>query len=204
MSSGPREILIIRHGEKVGDPSDDTTGGVNLAIQGSARAAALPALFFCGKNALSCELTGADSCFTGEYISTSIPASKPRFDAPEYLFATQASQNSNRPVETLTPTSLALGLTINDDFEDSEHPTKGIPGLAGVLFNNPEYRDQVVLICWHHGSIPALTKALYATPPGKWSGEVFDYLWKITYDYSGNQPQGTCEQHHEKLLYGDF
>ena len=201
--NGPKEIMIIRHGEKAGDPSDDSTGGINLAIQGSPRAAALPTLFYSGQMALSCQLAASESSFNGQYQATSIPEIQPRFDTPNFLFATKASQNSNRPVETVTPTSLALGLPINDQFEDSEDPTSGIPALASALFSNPEYERQIILICWHHGSIPALTEALYATPPGKWSGKVFDYLWKIKYDYSGSKPQGTCEQHYEKLLYGD-
>src|SRR5271157_2302564 len=119
-SSGPKEILIIRHGEKVGDPSDDTQGGPDLAIQGSARAAALPILFFPGKTEVSCKLTGSASSFTGQYLPTTISGSKARFDTPKYLFATAPSNDSNRPVETITPTSLELGLTINASFDDSD------------------------------------------------------------------------------------
>jgi len=45
MSKVPSQVLIIRHGEKVGDPKKDDDGGRHLSIQGSARAAALPSLF---------------------------------------------------------------------------------------------------------------------------------------------------------------
>jgi hypothetical protein len=45
MSKGPKQVLIIRHGEKCGDPKKDDDG--NLSVRGSARAAALPSLNFC-------------------------------------------------------------------------------------------------------------------------------------------------------------
>ena len=41
----PSLVMIIRHGEKPGNPADDTNGGTHLSILGSARAAALPSLF---------------------------------------------------------------------------------------------------------------------------------------------------------------
>jgi hypothetical protein len=201
--NGPKEILIIRHGEKVGDPSDDTTGGIHLALQGSSRALALPTLFYDGQTALSCDLKKAQPSFSGKYVSTTVPGTQPRFDTPDFLFATKASVNSNRPVETLTPTSLVLGLSINDKFDISDDPTEGYPALAANLLEDYQYQGKVILICWHHGTIPALTTALKATPPGEWSGKVFDYVWKIKYDYSSGEPVGKCDQHHEELLYGD-
>ena len=44
-SNFPSLVIIIRHGEKAGDPSNDAKGGPDLSIRGSARAAALPSLF---------------------------------------------------------------------------------------------------------------------------------------------------------------
>ncbi|MEJ0076741.1 MAG: hypothetical protein WDO17_15075 [Alphaproteobacteria bacterium] len=41
----PSTVMIIRHGEKLGDPVSDDDGGKHLSLQGSARAAALPTLF---------------------------------------------------------------------------------------------------------------------------------------------------------------
>ena len=41
----PSLVMIIRHGEKPGDPAEDTSGGKHLSALGSARAAALPSLF---------------------------------------------------------------------------------------------------------------------------------------------------------------
>ena len=44
----PSLVLVIRHGEKPGAAGDDKDGGPHLSIRGSARAAALPALFIPG------------------------------------------------------------------------------------------------------------------------------------------------------------
>jgi hypothetical protein len=65
------------------------------------------------------------------------------------LFAAQASKNSNRPVETITPLSAALNLTCNDNHADGDY-TK----VASDILTNSKYAGQVVLVCWHHGNIP--------------------------------------------------
>jgi broad specificity phosphatase PhoE len=39
--TGPSQVLIIRHGEKLEDPSGGEDGGPDLSIRGSSRAAAL-------------------------------------------------------------------------------------------------------------------------------------------------------------------
>jgi hypothetical protein len=41
----PVQVLMIRHGEKLGNSSDDIDGGPDPSLRGSARAAALPSLF---------------------------------------------------------------------------------------------------------------------------------------------------------------
>lgn len=48
-----------------------------------------------------------------------IAAGPSRFPTPDFLFATEQSENSNRPVETITPLAQALNLKINHDFKDS-------------------------------------------------------------------------------------
>jgi hypothetical protein len=76
----PSQVLIIRHGEKVGDPKKDDDGGRHLSIPGSARAAALPSLFAPALPQLSCKLSHVAGEFVGSYrdvivepgISTSI------------------------------------------------------------------------------------------------------------------------------------
>jgi hypothetical protein len=192
MSAYPSCIYIIRHGEKLGDASNDKEGGPDLSIQGSARAAALPLLFVPAN--VSCILTGGAGNFTGHYATVSaVKAGSPRFLTPDYLFATQQSKSSNRPVETITPLSAATGLSINSSYPDS-----GYGALATAVLGG-QYTGKVVLICWHHGKIPDLAQALGVAKPPKWKGSDFDSLWQITY----LKGKASLKIHHQKLLYGD-
>jgi hypothetical protein len=108
---------------------------------------------------------------------------------PDFLFATHVSKNSNRPVETITPLSEALKLPISHDIADKDFATLATELLSG------KYAGKVVLVAWHHGSIPAFAKALGAVPPyDPWPVMQFDRVWRI--DFSGGQavlvdlPQG--------------
>ena len=193
-NTAPGQVLIIRHGEKLGDPKKDDDGGRHLSIQGSARAAALPALFIPALPQLSCGLHYKAVEFHGHYRETPIKGKAPRFPTPNYIFATQRSKNSNRPVETVTPLGTALNLPINDGFADKEPDIKK---MVNAILN--DYPGKVVLICWHHGEIPELAKALGVSSPPKWDGKVFDRVWQITF------PKGkaTLQDLPQMLLYGD-
>jgi hypothetical protein len=121
------------------------------------------------------------------------------FGKPDVLFATQASSNSNRPVETITPLANALGLTINDQYADDDYPA-----LATDVLTNPEYAGKRVLICWHHGKIPELTSALGGLPPtGHWKGHVFDRVWTIDYPAGGATTGLPVTDLPQRLMYGD-
>ena len=99
MSSFPIQVLIIRHGEKVGDPKKDNDGGRHLSIQGSARAAALPSLFVPALPQLSCDLHHHAEDFTGSYRQVPLKGTAARFRAPNLIFATARSKDSKRPIE---------------------------------------------------------------------------------------------------------
>ena len=62
----PAQILIIRHGEKIGDPKKDDDGGRHLSIRGSARAAGLPSLFVPAMPQSACKLFAHNHEFVGE------------------------------------------------------------------------------------------------------------------------------------------
>jgi hypothetical protein len=171
MATLVKQVIIIRHGEKPGDPATDNEGDdINLSSRGYERAGALSAY---------------------------IPAT---FGKPDFLFATQASKRSNRPVETITPLSQELNLEI-----DSKHADDDFQKVADDILQNSKYAGKLVLICWHHGKIPDLTTALGGNPPvSPWPGDIFDRVWQIDYpqgtDKPSNLPVSNLPQ---KLLYGD-
>jgi hypothetical protein len=155
----PKTILLFRHAEK-------PATGMDLAPAGFERAKVLAKL-----------LGGPGAA---------APHDLPQ---PEFLFATHVSKNSNRPVETITPLSQALGLPISHEIAD-----KDFAALAKELLSG-KYVGKVVLVAWHHGSLPGLARALGVTPPyDPWPEMQFDRVWRI--DYKGGKavltdlPQG--------------
>jgi hypothetical protein len=95
---------------------------------------------------------------------------------PDFLFATHQSKHSNRPVETITPLSEALKMPIGHDVEDKDFAVLAKELLSG------KYAGKVVLVAWHHGSIPGFAKALGAVPPyDPWPEMQFDRVWRIDY-----------------------
>jgi len=196
MKLGPDNVLIIRHGEKVGDPKKDDDGGNDLSIQGSARAAALPSLFVPGQSQLACEFDFDPPSFACSYEKVPLAGKRPRFPTPNSIFATQQSKNSKRPIETVTPLAIALGLPLNDGFKDKDQDIKK---MVHAVLNDTVFAGKVVLICWHHGKIPDIAKALGVLRPPKWDGKVFDRVWQITF------PKGKAnlEDLPQRLLFGD-
>jgi len=168
----PRRILILRHGEKPGDPTaEGSEDGINLSTRGYERAGAL---------------------------APYVPGT---FGAPDYLFATAPSKHSNRPVETITPLANALGLKIHADYADADFQK-----LADHILGSSKYAGKLLLICWHHGKIPALTSALKGLPPfSPWPGHVFDRVWQIDYAQPSGPGASTFAVANmpQQLLYGD-
>ncbi|HEY4381833.1 MAG TPA: histidine phosphatase family protein [Acidobacteriaceae bacterium] len=143
----PATILLIRHAEKLTDGQED------LSPAGFERAKVIPELF-----------GGAGGA---------APHNLPK---PDFLFATQQSKHSNRPVETITPLSAALGMPISHEIDDKE-----FEALAKELLSG-KYAGKVVLVAWHHGSLPGFARALGATPPyDPWPDTQFDRVWRIDY-----------------------
>ncbi len=176
----PRQVLIIRHAEK---PEDDQD--LHLNSRGAARAAALPALFL---------------------IPPTFPTNPAPFTTPDFLVATRASTISNRPVETVTPLAKALGdVPIHDKHADDD-----FQAVVDDLFGNAKYSGKTVLICWHHGKIPKLTRAVLARAtnadkvqeqlPGEWDPAVFDRVWQITF---GDLGEATFADRPQQLLFKD-
>jgi hypothetical protein len=190
----PSQVLIIRHGEKVGDPKKDDDGGRHLSVRGSARAAALPSLFSPAMPQLSCKFHAHAEGLVGEYRQIPLKGTAPRLPTPNYIFATEPSKHSKRPLETVLPLAIALNLPVNDSVKDDD---PGIKKMVNAVLS--EFPGQIVLICWHHGKIPEIAKGLGIAKPPKWDGKVFDRVWQITF------PKGkaTLTDLPQELLYGD-
>jgi hypothetical protein len=124
---------------------------IHLNARGQARAKALPSLF---------------------------PAV---FPAPDFLFATHATSNSNRPVETVMPLAKMLRLPVNSRFANDEYWL-----LVRELLSNDIYASKNVLICWHHRKIPLMAVALGVTEtlPG-WTEGQYDRIWRIEFTRGG-------------------
>jgi broad specificity phosphatase PhoE len=102
----------------------------------------------------------------------------------DYLFAAADSRSSRRPRLTIEPTAKELGLTIDTRFKNQQFLE-----LVDEIQSLPHSTN--VLICWHHGKIPQLLRALGADPKrllpdGRWPGDVFDSLIELRYDRNGN------------------
>jgi hypothetical protein len=193
-SNLPSQVLIIRHGEKLGDPKKDNDGGRHLSVRGSARAAALPSLFIPTLPQLACSIYHKPAEFTAHYHEVPVKGSAPRFGSPNYIFATARSKDSKRPIETVTPLATALKVPLNDGFADNE---ASIQKMTNAILN--DFPGKIILVCWHHGMIPAIAKALGIGRPPKWDAKVFDRVWQITF------PKGkaTLTDSAQMLLYGD-
>lgn len=98
----------------------------------------------------------------------------------DYIFATAASKNSNRPVETVTPLAGSLNLPVNQSYSNRSYAALGAAIRAG------SYAGKTILISWHHGTMPKLANALGATDaPAKWPDSSFNMVWMITYNPDG-------------------
>lgn len=190
----PNQVLIIRHGEKLGDPKKDNDGGRHLSVRGSARAAALPSLFIPALPQLGCSMHHKPAEFTAHYHEVPVKGPVPRFPSPHHIFATEASKNSKRPIETVTPLATALNVPLNDGFADKE---TSIQKMTNAILN--DFPGEIILVCWHHGEIPAIAKALGIAKPPKWDGKVFDRVWQITFP----KAKATLMNSAQMLLYGD-
>ena len=116
-----------------------------------------------------------------------------------YLFSAADSKESRRPRLTLEPLGKALGLKIDSRFRD-----KHVLELAHEIQNLPPGKN--ILICWHHGEIPQLLRALGAAPEklipnAKWPDDVFGWLIQLHYDENGHLLESKCIN--ENLLPDD-
>lgn len=118
-----------------------------------------------------------------------------------HIFATADTKKSHRERLTVAPYAQALGMAIDQRFKNAD-----VEALAQDLNSNDYGKD--ILICWHHGEIPALLKALGAdaktlVPEKKWPDDVFDRVIEIHFDADGHVDPKASRMVLEHLMPGD-
>jgi hypothetical protein len=101
------------------------------------------------------------------------------FGRPEFIIATAASRHSQRPVQTVEPLALSLGIPIDTTFADQDYGA-----LAKSVLSDSKYAEKSILICWHHGNIPGLLRGLGIPDgafPDPWDPRVFNLIIEADY-----------------------
>jgi broad specificity phosphatase PhoE len=120
---------------------------------------------------------------------------------PDGVLVAKDSKQSHRPRLTVEPFAKAAKLPIDSRFGNKQ-PTD----LAAELRAN--HQGKVILVCWHHGQIPALLRALGAAPEtllpnGKWPKAVYDWVIMVSYDENGHLIPASTRRINENLMPGD-
>ena len=120
---------------------------------------------------------------------------------PNAVVVAADSKQSHRPRLTVEPFAKAAKLPIDNRFANKQPAD-----LAAELRAN--YHGKVILVCWHHGQIPALLRALGAAPEtllpnGKWPKTVYDWVILVSFDENGRVIPESTRRINEHLLPGD-
>ena len=120
---------------------------------------------------------------------------------PQAVLVAADSKHSHRPRLTVTPFAKAANLSIDNRFANKQPAD-----LAAELRAN--YQGKTVLVCWHHGQIPALIRALGAAPEtllpnGKWPRDVYDWVIMVSFDENGRVIPQSTKRITGHLLQGD-
>ncbi|MCO7517192.1 histidine phosphatase family protein [Pseudomonas guariconensis] len=115
-----------------------------------------------------------------------------RFGEADYVFAANPSRHVEegsqdrsysyiRPLMTISPSAIRLGLPVNIDFGAND-----TDDLAEELMRD-KYRNATVYTAWSHGYLPDLINAVAGKALGEervitedWSGDDFDTLYVLT------------------------
>lgn len=115
-----------------------------------------------------------------------------RFGKADYVFAANPSRHVEegskdqsysyiRPLMTITPSAIRLGLPVNIDYGAND-----TDALAEELLRD-KYRNATVYTAWSHGYLPDLINAVAGKALGEervitedWSGDDFDTLYVLT------------------------
>jgi hypothetical protein len=176
-------VLLIRHGEKPGNPGiDRVEDGTDLSQPGRERAHAYVAFF---------QPYSATEAGTGK-AHTKIE--------PDGLFAAKDSHMSHRPRLTLEPLAVNRGLDLNCDYEDDK-----LKELIKALETTPARN---ILVCWHHGKLIELANMLLKKSerspfPPEWPAKVFGWTIQVRYDKKGDVERNWTTCSSQKLMFDD-
>lgn len=167
-----RTIVFLRHGEK------PDAGLGQLSCRGLNRALALP------------------------------PVLARLFGRPAAIFAPDPSKRKEdsgisydyvRPLATIEPTAIALGLPVDTSFGYED-----IDGLKAAL-EKPDYAGKLIFVAWEHKQIVDLARQMMTDNGGdakavpKWHGKDFDSLYVLHLGGDGAKPGATFEKLAEGL-----
>ena len=120
---------------------------------------------------------------------------------PDVIFAANDSKHSHRPRLTVQPFAKAANLQVDTRFTTDQSAE-----LAATV--RASEQGKRILICWRHSQIPAILRALGATPEtllpnGKWPKLVYDWVILLSYDQNGRLIPAGTRRIDERLLPGD-
>ncbi|WP_144106674.1 histidine phosphatase family protein [Paraburkholderia sp. BCC1886] len=123
-----------------------------------------------------------------DLLATYIPNT---YGIPDYVYASSPTKRSVRPMQTVTPLMQqdrlywGKGVPLDISFPDSMAKE-----LGERLLTHKHFVNKTVLVCWHHGYIPELIKALgvenHGHYPDPWDPSVFDLI--VSIDFESGRP----------------
>jgi hypothetical protein len=132
-----------------------------------------------------------------------------RFGRPDYIFAPAASRLSTieggvgdnylRPLATIEPTAIELGMPVNTDFVYSD-----INALRSELTTH-KYQNALIFVAWEHHQLENVVKQLVDEYQGNpddvphWKGKDFDSLYIVRITTRGTAKSVSFTQDHEGL-----
>lgn len=155
----PREIIIIRHADKLRQAEQ----GPSLSPKGIVRSLAFAFYYL-------------DKFGEPDYIF----ATHPR--------GSLGKNTSMRELQTVAPLANMLALQRPNYGFPILHPYKNadFEELANYILNKKNFDGKQILICWNHKKIPLLAKKLGVKEPlPHWPTDDFDSVYVLQYDRQG-------------------
>lgn len=171
-ADAPERIVFVRHGEK------PPLGLGQLDCQGLNRALALPPVI--------AALIGRPAA-----IFAPDPAAQKRDGGIAYDYV--------RPLATVEPTAIALGLPVHADLAVDD-----IVGLQQAL-EQPAYRQASILVGWEHHLIDEAVRRMVAAHGGpagdvpNWRDDDYDSIYLVRLAWTGGGATARFEVAHEGL-----